>query len=71
MRKMHCHSEKKEVISNGNAFSHRHWGYKKANISGGVSAKRIAIEETNKLTFLVAMRLGETPVHIPNTMVKT
>ena len=25
----------------------------------------------NNTTFLVAMRLGETPVHIPNTMVKT
>ncbi len=25
----------------------------------------------NKIAFLVAMRLGETPVHIPNTMVKT
>ena len=24
-----------------------------------------------QLNFLVAMRLGETPVHIPNTMVKT
>ena len=25
----------------------------------------------NNFIFLVAMRLGETPVHIPNTMVKT
>ena len=25
----------------------------------------------NLIQFLVAMRLGETPVHIPNTMVKT
>ena len=25
----------------------------------------------NNLRFPVAMRLGETPVHIPNTMVKT
>ena len=25
----------------------------------------------NNTTFLVAMRLGETPVYIPNTMVKT
>ena len=25
---------------------------------------------TTQNTFLVAMRLGETPVHIPNTMVK-
>ena len=25
----------------------------------------------NNIILLVAMRLGETPVHIPNTMVKT
>ena len=30
--------------------------------------RRIAIKDKNK--FLVAMRLGETPVPIPNTMVK-
>ena len=29
----------------------------------------IDVKVNNK--FLVAMRLGETPVHIPNTMVKT
>ena len=40
-------------------------------ISGGVYAKRIAISETNNLIFPVAMRLGDTPVLIPNTMVKT
>ena len=40
-------------------------------ISGGEYAKRIAIRETNNLTFPVAMRLGDTPVLIPNTMVKT
>ena len=33
--------------------------------------KRIAIEGNTKLNFLVAMRLGDTPVLIPNTMVKT
>ncbi len=33
-------------------------------------ARTIDSPEDNT-TFLVAMRLGETPVHIPNTMVKT
>ena len=28
-------------------------------------------ENENSIRFPVAMRLGETPVHIPNTMVKT
>ena len=37
------------------------------HISGGGYAKRIAIGETNNFTFLVAMRLGDTPVLIPNT----
>ena len=40
-------------------------------VSGGECAKRIAGGETNNLTFPVAMRLGDTPVLIPNTMVKT
>ena len=39
--------------------------------SGGGYAKRIAAWENTNLTFLVAMRLGEIPVPIPNTMVKT
>ena len=30
-----------------------------------------AIDENLETTFLVAMRLGDTPVPIPNTMVKT
>ena len=34
-------------------------------------AKRIAGEKTEIRTLLVAMRLGDTPVLIPNTMVKT
>ena len=34
-------------------------------------AFRGAIDENLETTFLVAMRLGDTPVPIPNTMVKT
>ena len=33
--------------------------------------RRQYVCSANILQFLVAMRLGETPVHIPNTMVKT
>ena len=33
--------------------------------------KRIATGDKQNLTFPVAMRLGDTPVLIPNTMVKT
>ncbi len=33
--------------------------------------RRIAIGGESKFTIPVAMRLGETPVPIPNTMVKT
>ena len=43
----------------------------KRTFSGGECAKRIAGGETNNLTFPVAMRWGDTPVLIPNTMVKT
>ena len=35
------------------------------------AAKRIAVGKTYDLKFPVAMRLGGTHVHIPNTMVKT
>ena len=36
------------------------------------TARRKKAKRNNtKPKFLVAMRLGETPVHIPNTMVKT
>ena len=41
------------------------------HFSGGVCTKRIAVGETYNLIFPVAMRLGDTPVLIPNTMVKT
>ena len=41
------------------------------NTSGGVCTKRIAFGEILNNKFLVAMRLGDTPVLIPNTMVKT
>ena len=47
------------------------WQQDEIDISGGAYAKRIAIRETNNLAFPVAMRLGDTPVLIPNTMVKT
>ncbi len=40
------------------------------NISGGVYVIRIAIKGIGKLKFLVATRMGGTPVPIPNTMVK-
>ena len=43
----------------------------KRTFSGGECAKRIAGGETNNLKIPVAMRLGDTPVLIPNTMVKT
>ena len=33
-------------------------------------AKQLPMDSRSE-TILVAMRLGETPVHIPNTMVKT
>ena len=39
-------------------------------ISGGGYAKRIAIGRTDNFIIPVVMRLGETPVPIPNTMVK-
>ena len=41
------------------------------NTSGGVCTKRIAFGEILNNRLLVAMRLGDTPVLIPNTMVKT
>ena len=50
--------------------AHRQGRNRQLNISGGVYAKRTAIGETDNLIFPVAMRLGETPVPIPNTMVK-
>ena len=40
-------------------------------MSWWLCAKRIAGEKTEIRTLLVAMRLGDTPVLIPNTMVKT
>ena len=33
--------------------------------------ERLALTELNNIIFLVAMRSGDTPVPIPNTMVKT
>ena len=36
-----------------------------------VGRTRVSARLEDNTTFLVAMRLGETPVHIPNTMVKT
>ena len=51
--------------------AHRHWRNKQLYLSGGGYAKHIAIGETNNFIFPVAMRLGEIPVLIPNTMVKT
>ena len=41
------------------------------HFSGGVCTKRIAFGEILNNKLLVAMRLGDTPVLIPNTMVKT
>ena len=40
---------------------------KRSGIERGVVSKA----KFNNLIILVAMRFGETPVHIPNTMVKT
>ena len=40
-------------------------------LSGGECAKRTANRETHNFILPVAMRLGDTPVLIPNTMVKT
>ena len=34
------------------------------------TARREKAKRNTQNTFLVAMRLGETPVHIPNTKVK-
>ena len=45
--------------------------WKQQNLSGGGYAKRVAIGGRDNFIFLVAMRLGDTPVLIPNTMVKT
>ncbi len=41
------------------------------HISGGECAGHIIIGGRDNFIFPVAMRLGETPVPIPNTMVKT
>ena len=42
-----------------------------SRISSQLRASGGAIDENLETTFLVAMRLGDTPVPIPNTMVKT
>ncbi len=42
---------------------------KRSGIERIVSTK--GADTNDNFIFLVAMRLGETPVHIPNTMVKT
>ncbi len=39
--------------------------------SGIERVMRTMSSPNENFIFLVAMRLGETPVHIPNTMVKT
>ena len=44
---------------------------RKRIMSWWLCAKRIAGEKSEIRTLLVAMRLGDTPVLIPNTMVKT
>ena len=36
-----------------------------------IKKKQLQEEQLDNDIYLVAMRLGETPVHIPNTMVKT
>ena len=46
-------------------------GQVKKNTSGGGCTKRIAFGGILNNKLLVAMRLGDTPVLIPNTMVKT
>ena len=60
----------REIIENTKEIERFQWAYS----SAGQSARLISVRSVVRVhlsPFPVAMRLGETPVPIPNTMVKT